>query len=152
MHWMRAGTSLLLSVIWMGGTLTGNPCSKPSLNDGCYFPGTEGNQTQTHAQIKLIVSKYVLCFPVHFFTSFRDPLDLEANCISLDFISNGSIDRYFIITSRLYLLLTSCQRTERLPTFPLWLRVHLSSTESRFMYAAEKLKIFSYHVYLFLLK
>lgn len=61
----------------MGGTLTGNPCSKPSLNDGRSFPGTEGNQTQTHTQTKLIVSKYTLCFPVHFVTSFRDPLDLE---------------------------------------------------------------------------
>lgn len=65
------------AIIWMGGSLTGNPCSKPRLNDGCYFPGTEGNQTQTHTQIKLIVSKYMLCFPVHFVTSFRDPLDLQ---------------------------------------------------------------------------
>lgn len=35
---------------------------------------------------KLISSKYVLCFSVHFVTSFRDALDLEMKCISLDFV------------------------------------------------------------------
>lgn len=78
------------AVIWMWGTPTGNPLSKSSLNVGCYFPGTEGNHTQVHTYIKLIVSKYMLCFPIHCVV-FRDPLDLETSCISLDFISNGSI-------------------------------------------------------------
>lgn len=34
----------------------------------------------------------MLCFPMHFVALFRDPLDLEMKCISLDFISNGNID------------------------------------------------------------
>lgn len=149
MHWMRAGTSLLLCCYLDGRDSHREPLQQTQSQRWVSFPWDRG-KPNTDSQIELIVSKYMLCFPVHFVTSFREPLDLETNCISLDFISNGSIDSYFIITSRLYLLLTSCQRSERLPTFPLWLCVHLSSTESRFVYAAEKLKVFSYRMYLFL--
>lgn len=80
-------------------------------------------------------------FPYNFVTSFRDPLDLEMKCISLDFISNSNIDIYFIIMSSLCLFLTFCQKIETLPTFALCLPVQLRSTDSRFMYAAGKVKI-----------
>lgn len=80
-------------------------------------------------------------FPIHFLTSFRDPLDLKIKCISLDFISNGNINIYFIITSSLCLLLTCCQKSEKLATFPLCLQVHLSSADGRFLYAAGKVEI-----------
>lgn len=146
MNWVRAGTSFWLCFYLDVRDSHRNPRSKSILKDGCFFPVSEGNQTQIPTQIKLIVSKDMLCFPTRFLTSFSHTLDLRNNCISLDFTSN---DIYFIITSRLCFLLTSCQRSERLPTFPLWLRVHLSSTESRFLYAAGKLKISSY-TYLFL--
>lgn len=83
----------------------------------------------------------MLRFPIHFVTSFRDSLDLEMKCISLDFISNGNIEIYFIIMSSLCLLLTSCQKSERHATFPLCLHVCLSGADSRFVYTAGKVKM-----------
>lgn len=83
----------------------------------------------------------MLHFPIHFVTSSRDPLDLEIKCSSPNFISSGNMDIYFIIMSSLCLSLTSCQESQRLATFPLCLHVHLSSTDSRFVYAAGKVKI-----------
>lgn len=151
MHWMRAGTSLLLCYYLDGRDSHREPLQQTPSQRWVLFPWDRGKpNTDAHTN-KINCLQIYAVFPCTFCNIIQRSLGFR-NCISLDFISNGSIDRYFIITSRLYLLLTSCQRSERFPTFPLWLCVHLSSTESRFMYAAEKLKIFSYHMYLFLLK
>lgn len=83
----------------------------------------------------------MLRFPLHFVTSFRDSLDLEMKCISLDLISNGNTEIYFIIMSSLCLLLTSCQKSERRATFPLCLHVCPGGAGSRFVYTAGKVNI-----------
>lgn len=90
---MRAGTSFSLCCYLDVRDSHREPLQQIQSERWVLFPCDWGKpNTGTYTNKINFIQIYMLCFPVHCVTSFRDPLDLETNCISLDFISNGSVD------------------------------------------------------------
>lgn len=140
MHRLRASTTLLLPGVMQWETVTGNHSSKSGLKDGCYFPVTEENQTHIHIhiQIQLNYLQIHAMFPYAFCSVIQRPLGFRNEMHLIGFYLKW---QYRHSTSSLCLLSTSCQKSEKLATFPLCLDVGLSSTDSTFVIPAGKVKI-----------